>query len=50
MYSTSSFRRIIKIKERRKIKLKNLSKQQKLKFIKDFSKIKICNLCKDLRN
>ena len=30
--------------------MKNLTKQQKLKFIKDFSKIKVCNLCKDLRN
>jgi hypothetical protein len=27
-----------------------LTKQQKLQFIKDFSKIKVCNLCKDLRN
>lgn len=30
--------------------MKNLSKQEKLQFIKDFSKIKVCNLCKDLRN
>lgn len=30
--------------------MKNLTKHQKLQFIKDFSKIKVCNLCKDLRN
>lgn len=28
--------------------MKNLTKQQKLQFIKDFSKIKVCNLCEDL--
>ena len=28
--------------------MKELTKQEKLKFIKDFSKIRVCNLCKDL--